>query len=71
MLLADGRRTASAWFVAAGVQDDWDRFYDCLIHVGWTSSKLAAALLGVVVKKFAPGLCERILLGLDDSPTAR
>ena len=29
MFLADGRRTASAWFVAAGVRDDWDRFSDC------------------------------------------
>ena len=71
MLLANGRRTASAWFVAAGVQDDWDRFYDCLIHVGWISSRLATAVLGWVVQKFAPGLSERILLGLDDSPTAR
>ena len=34
MLLADDRRTASAWFVAGGVTDDWDRFYDCLISVG-------------------------------------
>ena len=34
MLLADDRRTASAWFVAAGVQDDWDRFYDCLTSRG-------------------------------------
>jgi hypothetical protein len=71
MLLADGRRTASAWFVAGGVQDDWDRFYDCLIHVGRISAKLATAVLGLVVQKFAPGLSERILLGLDDSPTAR
>jgi hypothetical protein len=71
MLLADGRRTASAWFVAGGVQDDWDRFYDCLIRVGWISGKLAVAVLGLVVQKFAPGLCERILLGMDDSPTAR
>jgi len=71
MLLADGRRTASAWFVAAGVKDDWDRFYDCLIQVGWNSAKLAAALLGLVVQKFAPGFGERILLGMDDSPTAR
>ena len=71
MLLADGRRTASAWFVAGGVQDDWDRFYDCLIHVGRISVKLATAVLGLVVQKFAPGLSERILLGLDDSPTAR
>ena len=31
MLLADDRRTASSWFAAAGVQEDWDRFYDCLL----------------------------------------
>lgn len=71
MLLADDRRTASAWFVAAGVQDDWDRFYDCLISVGRTSGKLATAVLGLVVQKFAPGFGDRILLGMDDSPTAR
>ena len=71
MLLADDRRTASAWFVAAGVQDDWDRFYDCLSSVGRTSGKLATAVLGLVVQKLAPGLGDRILLAMDDSPTAR
>jgi hypothetical protein len=71
MLLADDRRTASAWFVAAGVQDDWDRFYDCLTSVGRTSGKLATAVLGLVVQKLAPRLGDRILLGMDDSPTAR
>jgi len=71
MLLADDRRTASAWFVAAGVQDDWDCFYDCLISVGRISRKLATAVLGLVVQKLAPGLCDRILVGMDDSPTAR
>jgi hypothetical protein len=70
MFLADDRRTASAWFVTAGVQDDWDRFYDCLANVGQTSGKMATAVLGLVVQKFAPGL-KRILLGMDDSPTAR
>ena len=71
MLLAGGRRTASAWFAAAGVQDDWDRFYDCLIRVGQTSAKLATAVLGLIVRKFAPGVGDRILLAMDDSPTAR
>lgn len=71
MMLADDRRTASAWFVAAGVREDWDRFYDCLISVGRTSGKLATAVLGLVVQKLAPGLGDRIQLGLDDSPTAR
>jgi len=71
MFLADGRRTASAWFVAAGVQDDWDRFYDCLISVGRTSGKLATAVLGLVVQRFSPAFGDRILLGMDDSPTSR
>jgi len=71
MFLADGRRTASAWFVAAGVQDDWDRFYDCLISVGRISGNLATAVLGLLVQKFTPGLGDRILLGMDDSPTPR
>jgi len=71
MLLGDGRRTASAWFAAAGVQDDWDRFYDCLIRMGQTSGKLATAVLGLVVQKFAPGFGDRILLAMDDSPTSR
>jgi hypothetical protein len=71
MFLADGRRPASAWFVAGGVQDDWDRFYDCLISVGRTSGKLATAVLGLLVQQFAPGLGDRILLGMDDSPTSR
>ena len=71
MFLADDRRTASAWFVAAGVQDDWDRFYDCLIRVGRTAENLATALLGLIVQKFAPKCGDRILLGIDDSPTSR
>jgi hypothetical protein len=71
MLLADDRRTASSWFVAAGVQDDWDRFYACLISVGQTSEKLATAVVGLLVQKFAPKFGDRILLAMDDSPTAR
>ncbi len=69
MLLADDRRTASAWFVAGGVQDDWDRFYDSLRSVGRTSSKLATVVLGLIVGKLAP--TDRIVLGMDDSPTSR
>ncbi|MBP85187.1 MAG: hypothetical protein CMJ64_00460 [Planctomycetaceae bacterium] len=71
MFLADDRRTGSAWFVAGGVQDDWDRFYDCLINVGRTSEKLATVVLGLVVHQFVPDLPGRITVGLDDSPTAR
>ena len=69
MLLSNNCRTASAWFAKAAVKDDWDRFYDCLGSIGRTSSKLGAAILDLIVKKFAPG--GRILLAIDDSPTAR
>jgi len=71
MLLADDRRTASSWFVAAGVQDDWDRFYDFLASVGRQSAKLAVAVLTLVVRKLDPGPNGRVLLGVDDSPTQR
>jgi DDE superfamily endonuclease len=71
MLLADGRRTASAWFVAGGVHDDWDRFYDCLAQVGWRSSQLAVAVLSLIIKKLTPLDGARVVLGIDDSPTAR
>ncbi|QDU99255.1 IS701 family transposase [Lignipirellula cremea] len=71
MLLADDRRTASAWFAAAGVQQDWDRFYECLISVGRSSGSLASAMVGLLVQKFAPGVGDRIQLALDDSPTSR
>ncbi len=71
MLLADDRRTASAWFAVAGVQDDWDGFYDCLISIGRQSQTLALAVLTLVVRRFDPGPEGRFLLALDDSPTSR
>jgi hypothetical protein len=71
MLLADGRCTASCWFAAAGVLDDWDQFYDCLIHVGRHSQKLATAVAGFVLRKFDPGPDGRLTIAIDDSPTRR
>jgi hypothetical protein len=71
MLLADDRRTASAWFAAGGVTDDWDRFYDCLISIGRKPQPLAGAVLGLIVKRLDPGPNGRVVLGTDDSPTPR
>lgn len=71
MLLADDRRTVSAWLVAAGVRDDWDRFYDCLIRIGRQSQTIATAVLILVVQKFDPGSEGTFLLAVDDSPTQR
>ena len=71
MMLADDRRVAAAWFTAAGVQDDWDRFYDCLISVGRRTRFLALPLLVAVVRQFAPGRDGRMIVAVDDSPTQR
>lgn len=71
MVLADDRRVAAAWFACAGVQDDWDRFYDCLISVGRNTCSLALPLLIIVVRKFDPGPDGYLLIGVDDSPTGR
>lgn len=71
MMLADDRRVAAAWFATAGVQDDWDRFYDCLKSIGRNSEPLASSLLWVLLKKFAPETGGHLILAIDDSPTAR
>ena len=71
MFLADDRRTASAWFAAAGVLDDWDRFYDCLISIGRNSEKLSTAVLKLIATKFDPGPDGRFVVAVDDSPTKR
>jgi DDE superfamily endonuclease len=71
MILADDRRTASAWFAAAGVFDDWDRFYDCLVSIGRNSGKLSTEVLKLVATKFNPGPNGRFVVAVDDSPTKR
>lgn len=71
MLLADGRITASAWFRTAGVKDDWDRFYECLVSIGRRVEPLATAVATQVLRKFVPGVGGHLLIGLDDSPTER
>ena len=70
-LLAGTRRTASRWFEAAGVADDWDRFYALLISVGKNASSLMIPLLSLLVQKFDPGPEGRWTMALDDSPTER
>ena len=71
MLLADDRRTASSWFVAAGVLDDWDRFYDALISIGRHSRDVSVVVLRLVIDKLDPGSGGRITLALDDTPEKR
>lgn len=70
-ILAKGRRTASAWFRAAGVQDDWDRFYETLISIGKVVASLATPLLKIIVARFDPGPDGYWTMAIDDSPTKR
>ena len=70
-LVARGRRTASRWFQAAGVGDDWDRFYELLGSVGKRSLTLMLPLLVWIVARFDPGPEGRWAMAIDDSPTKR
>ena len=70
-MLAGGRRTAASWFRAAGVHDDWDRFYECLQSVGKNATALMLPLVIMIVKRFDPGAGGYWKLGVDDSPTKR
>ena len=71
MLLSSGRRTASTWFRAAGVKDDWDRFYDFLIHIGVHSKSISWSLIMILVKRLALKNQSVIRIAVDDSPTKR
>jgi len=69
-LLAGGRRTATAWFRAAGITDQFRRAYTLLGTLGRTKVPACAALLFDDLRRtIDPGA--RWLLALDDTPTQR
>ena len=69
-LLAHGRRTATAWFRAAGITDDFRRAYTLLGTLGRGKIPACAGLLFSDLRRtIDPG--PRWLLALDDSPTKR
>jgi hypothetical protein len=70
-MFASGRRTAASWFRCAGVQDDWDRFYELLQSVGKHTPSLTHSLLIAIREKFDPGDQGQWVLAVDDSPTKR
>src|SRR6516225_11458585 len=69
LLFARGRRTVAAWLRAAGLGQDYKRYYYFLGALGRKAHFVASLLLRRVAHVVAPG--ERILLGLDDTPTPR
>lgn len=69
LLLARGRRTVSSWLRAAGIRRRWPGYYYFLGSLGRRTEPVAAALLRLLLGAIAAG--DRLLFGLDDSPTPR
>jgi len=68
MLFASGRRCVTTWLRAAGISTDFADYYYFIAALGRKSESVATALL-VLLLRHLPG--QRVLLGLDDSPTKR
>src|SRR5215472_5824322 len=69
MLFARGRRTVASWLRAAGLGKDFRQYYYFLGSLGHRTEVVAALLLRLAVRVIVPG--ERLLFGLDDTPTKR
>jgi hypothetical protein len=70
LLCREKRRTASAWFRAAGVGDDFRRAYDLLGAVGRRAGLLGTVLLRAT-GRLAGAAGERAVFALDDTVTRR
>jgi hypothetical protein len=69
MLFAQGRRTVASWLRAADLGNDFRAYYYFLGSLGRKVEYLAALLLRRAVAVIEPG--DRLLFGLDDTPTKR
>jgi hypothetical protein len=69
VLFAQGRRTVASWLRAAGLGQDFRQYYYFLGSLGHRVELIAALLLRLAVTVLVPG--ERLLFGLDDTPTKR
>ena len=69
ILLATGRRTATSWFRAAGIGNDFRRAYHAIYVVGRHADAIALATWYTVQPCLAGS--RRLTVGIDDSPTQR
>jgi DDE superfamily endonuclease len=70
ILLAQGRRTVSSWWRAAGIGSRFRSYSYFLDRVGRKTTAVAAVVCGLLRGSLdVPG--ERLLLALDDTPTKR
>ena len=68
ILFASGRRTVTSWFRPAGIKDDFRPYYALVCAVGQQFDHLAISMVLLVKPLLSP---KRLLLGIDDTPTAR
>jgi hypothetical protein len=69
-ILARGRRTVTSWIRSVGLSGEYRRCYTAVAAAGKRTDALATAVLYEVVKPLVAAP-ERVMLGLDDSPTER
>jgi DDE superfamily endonuclease len=68
MLLASGRRTVTSWFRATDLWQDWRQGYVTVCACGRDVERMAITVQHTVKPILGP---KRLLLGIDDTPTAR
>ena len=68
ILFAKGRRTVTSWFRAVGITDDYRQGYVTVCAVGREADHMALTVQAAVQPLLDP---QRLLLGIDDTPTAR
>ena len=69
LLFAQGRHTVASWLRTAGLGQEFRQYYYFLGSLGPRAGVIAALLLHLAVGVVVPG--QRLLFGLDDTPTKR
>ena len=69
-ILARGRRTVTSWIRAAGLSGEYRRCYTTVSAAGKRTDRVAAHVAHGVVKPLVAG-ADRLVFGLDDTPTER
>ncbi len=70
VVLAAGRRTVTCWLRAAGITNDFRPAYTTIAAVAKRTDLMAARLAHSALKPMLAG-ADRLLFGIDDTPTQR
>jgi hypothetical protein len=69
VILAQGRRTVTSWFRAAGITRGYRSYYYFLAALGLKVQAIGLSLLNLTIQRIP--ITERLTLALDDTPTKR